>query len=103
MHPSERLKGLDVFVCVADAGSFTAAAERLHLTASAVGKSIARLEERLGRTLFHRTTRRVRISAQGEVAYAWARKILEEIRGRLSQQTRPKAELDYLDRLLKPE
>ncbi|MCD9085403.1 LysR family transcriptional regulator [Stenotrophomonas sp. SY1] len=65
MHPSERLKGLDVFVCVADAGSFTAAAERLHLTASAVGKSIARLEERLGRRLFHRTTRRMSLTEAG--------------------------------------
>lgn len=65
MHPSERLKGLDVFVCVADAGSFTAAAERLHLTASAVGKSIARLEDRLGRTLFHRTTRRMSLTEAG--------------------------------------
>lgn len=65
MHPSERLKGLDVFVCVADAGSFSAAAERLHLTASAVGKSIARLEERLGRRLFHRTTRRMSLTEAG--------------------------------------
>lgn len=65
MHPSERLKGLDVFVCVADAGSFTAAAERLHLTASAVGKSIARLEDRLGRRLFHRTTRRMSLTDAG--------------------------------------
>lgn len=65
MHPSERLKGLDVFVCVADAGSFTSAAERLHLTASAVGKSIARLEERLGRRLFHRTTRRMSLTEAG--------------------------------------
>ncbi|MEG2879046.1 MAG: LysR family transcriptional regulator, partial [Comamonas sp.] len=35
MHPSERLKGLEAFVATADAGSFTAAAERLNLTNSA--------------------------------------------------------------------
>ena len=39
MIPSERLKGIEVFVCVADAGSFTAAADRLSLSASAVGRA----------------------------------------------------------------
>ncbi|MEK1911217.1 MAG: LysR family transcriptional regulator, partial [Pseudomonas chlororaphis] len=58
MFSSERLKGIDVFVCVAESGSFTAAAEKMHLTGSAVSKSIARLEGRLGTRLLHRTTRR---------------------------------------------
>ncbi|MFB9010218.1 helix-turn-helix domain-containing protein [Xanthomonas arboricola] len=40
MNPSERVKGIDIFVSAADAGSFTAAAERLSLTSSAVGKAI---------------------------------------------------------------
>ncbi|WP_342753529.1 LysR family transcriptional regulator [Pantoea sp. MBD-2R] len=56
MHSSERLKGIDVFVCVADTGSFTGAGERLHLTTSAVSKAIARLEKRLQVRLFDRTT-----------------------------------------------
>lgn len=43
MLPTERLRGIEAFVATADAGSFTAAAERLHLTSSAVGKTIARL------------------------------------------------------------
>ena len=47
MFSSERLKGIDVFVAVADLGSFTAAAERLNLTSSAISKSVARLEARL--------------------------------------------------------
>ncbi|KRG63804.1 LysR family transcriptional regulator [Stenotrophomonas terrae] len=79
MHPSERLKGLDVFVCVADAGSFTAAAERLHLTASAVGKSIARLEDRLGRTLFHRTTRRMSLTEAGITFYRTCTEVLASL------------------------
>ena len=41
MGPSERLKGIEAFVATADAGSFTAAAERLNLTNSAVGKAVA--------------------------------------------------------------
>ena len=58
MRPSERLKGIEAFVATADAGSFTAAAERLNLTNSAVGKAVARLEARVGTRLFDRTTRR---------------------------------------------
>ncbi len=42
MVPSERLKGIEAFVCAADTGSFTAAGERLGLTNSAVSKGVAR-------------------------------------------------------------
>lgn len=59
MLSSERLKGIDVFVSVADTGSFTLAAERLYLTTSAVSKSVTRLEKRLRVKLFDRTTRKV--------------------------------------------
>ena len=65
MHSSERLKGIDVFVAVADSGSFSAAAERLNLTGSAVSKSVARLEERLGARLFNRTSRRLALTDAG--------------------------------------
>ena len=40
----DRLNGIEAFVQAAEAGSFALAAERLRLTRSAVGKSIARLE-----------------------------------------------------------
>ena len=65
MFSSERLKGIDVFVCVAQSGSFTAAAEKMNLTASAISKGIARLEKRLGVQLFHRTTRRLSLTDAG--------------------------------------
>jgi DNA-binding transcriptional LysR family regulator len=65
MYSSERLKGIDVFVSVVDAGSFTAASERLNLTNSAVGKAVARLESRLGVRLFERTTRRLSLTDVG--------------------------------------
>ncbi|PBJ24840.1 HTH-type transcriptional regulator DmlR [Pseudomonas ogarae] len=65
MFSSERLKGLDVFVCVAESGSFKAAAERMSLTSSAISKSVARLESRLGVRLFERTTRRVSLTDAG--------------------------------------
>lgn len=69
MFTSERLKGIDVFVGVADAGSFTVAAERLHLTTSAVSKSVARLEQRLRIKLFERTTRRLSLTDAGQEFY----------------------------------
>jgi DNA-binding transcriptional LysR family regulator len=62
-HPERTLKGIVPFVCAADAGGFTAAAVWLNLTSSAVSKSVARLERRLGVVLFERTTRR-RVSPQ---------------------------------------
>jgi len=60
------LAGVTVFVAVARAGSFTLAADRLGLTKSAVGKTITKLEERLGFKLLHRTTRLLRLTADGE-------------------------------------
>jgi DNA-binding transcriptional LysR family regulator len=65
MQNSERLKGVDVFVAVAQAGSFVRAAERLNLTGSAVGKAIARLEARLAVRLFERSTRRLALTEAG--------------------------------------
>ena len=79
MTPNERLKGLETFVAVADAGSFTAAAERLHLTNSAVGKAIARLEGRLNRQLFDRSTRRLAMTDAGEAFYRVCVRVLEEL------------------------
>ncbi len=79
MHSSERLKGIDVFVTAVDAGSFTAAAERLNLTNSAVGKSVARLEARLGVRLFERTTRRLGLTDAGQAFYRTCQRVLGEL------------------------
>lgn len=79
MFSSERLKGIDVFVCVADAGSFRIAAERMHLTASAISKSIARLEARLGARLFQRTTRRLALTDAGMTFYRTCTGVLAEL------------------------
>lgn len=79
MFSSERLKGIDVFVTVADMGSFTAAAERLNLTNSAVSKGIARLEGRLGMRLFQRTTRRLSLTEAGETFYRTCTTVLSDL------------------------
>ncbi|MFP3518451.1 LysR family transcriptional regulator [Pseudomonas sp. SIMBA_077] len=79
MFSSERLKGIDVFVSVADAGSFKGAAERMNLTASAVSKGIARLEHRLHVRLFNRTTRRLSLTDAGAVFYRTCTGVLAEL------------------------
>ncbi|GAB7528248.1 LysR substrate-binding domain-containing protein [Pseudomonas sp. 3A(2025)] len=79
MYSSERLKGLDVFVTVADMGSFASAAERLNLTASAVSKSVARLESRLGARLFQRTTRRLSLTEAGLTFYRTCTAVLSDL------------------------
>ncbi|ELC7445431.1 LysR family transcriptional regulator [Enterobacter hormaechei] len=82
---SDTLKDIPVFVASVEAGSFAQAAVRLHLSRSAVGKSIARLEERLGVRLFHRTTRSQRLTDNGALFYERCLRALEEIRGAESQ------------------
>ena len=79
MYSSERLKGIDVFVSVVDAGSFTAASRRLNLTNSAVGKAVTRLESRLGVRLFERTTRRLSLTDAGQAFYRTCQRVLVEL------------------------
>lgn len=79
MTPAERLKGLETFIAVTDAGSFTAAAIRLNLTKSAVGKAIARLESRVKRQLFERTTRRLEMTDAGAAFYKVCVRVFDEL------------------------
>lgn len=79
MNSSERLEGIDVFVAAVAAGSFTAAAARLNLTSSAVGKSIARLESRLNTRLFERTTRKLQLTDAGAGFHRVCVQVLEDI------------------------
>lgn len=79
MLPIDSLNGITTFVAAAKAKSFTAAADQLGVTKSAVGKSIARLENRLGVKLFHRTTRTLTLSADGEAYFNACVSALEEI------------------------
>jgi len=67
---------LRAFVAVADAGSFTAAADRLHMTQSTMSQQIARLEEAIGRDLVDRAARPVRLTVTGERLLGHARRIL---------------------------
>ncbi len=61
-----RIGEMETFLAVAQGGSFAAAAKALRLTPSAVSRSIARLEARLGVMLVRRTTRALTLTAEGE-------------------------------------
>lgn len=68
---------LRVLCAVARRASLTGAAVDLGISVAYVTKRIAHLEKVLETPLFLRTTRRVSITAQGEVVYTWARKVLQ--------------------------
>ncbi|CAM4292401.1 LysR family transcriptional regulator [Kerstersia similis] len=75
----DSLNGFVVFVQVAETRSFVAAGRQLGVSASAIGKSVARLEEKLGVRLFHRSTRSVTLTAEGMLFLERSRRILAEI------------------------
>lgn len=70
---------LEVFVRVSDSRSFTAVGQQLGISASAVSKAIARLEERLNVRLFHRSTRTVSLTPEGALFLERCRRILSEL------------------------
>ncbi len=71
---------LDAFVLSAETRSFTEAGRRLGITSSAVGKAVARLEQELGARLFHRSTRTITLTAEGQLFLYRSERILDEFR-----------------------
>src|SRR6202048_3604277 len=69
---------LNVFVQAAETRSFVAAGRILGISASGIGKSVTRLEQSLGVRLFHRSTRSVTLTAEGQMFFDRARRILAE-------------------------
>jgi DNA-binding transcriptional LysR family regulator len=65
------------FAAIADTGSFTAAAELVARTQSAVSVQVKRLEEIVGRRVFERTSRSLALTPAGETLLGYARRILE--------------------------
>lgn len=72
------IRQLQAFVEVAANGSFTRAAEGLHLTQSTLTAQIQQLEEQAGLKLFDRTTRRVLLTAEGERFLPVAERLLSD-------------------------
>ncbi|MBB6014389.1 LysR family transcriptional regulator [Aquamicrobium sp. NLF2-7] len=77
---------LRVFHAAAQAGSFTHAAETLHLSQSAISRQVSALEHDVGVPLFHRHARGLVLTEQGEMLFRTAHDVLmklESIRSRL--------------------
>ena len=71
------LAEMAVFVQVVESGSFSAAARRLGTSPSAASRSVAKLEQALALQLLHRTTRKLRLSEQGEEVFLRCRSMLD--------------------------
>ncbi|MBL1420008.1 MAG: LysR family transcriptional regulator [Alphaproteobacteria bacterium] len=71
---------IEIFLAVADAGSFTAAGKQLNMTGSGISKQIQNLEDRLKTKLFYRTTRSVSLTEAGELYYKRASNALSNIK-----------------------
>ncbi len=77
MNLSER--DLRAFTTLADVLQFTIAAERCHMTQSALSQLIARMEEQFGVRLFERSRRGVNLTAEGERLLVSARRVVKEL------------------------
>lgn len=75
---SVNLNRIVVFVAVVEAGSLTAAAERLGLAKTMVSKHLQRLEAELGATLLTRTTRKLSLTEAGEAFYEASRLLIRD-------------------------
>lgn len=75
----DRLHEIEVFVAVADAGSFAKAGGRMRLSPPAVTRAISALEDRLGARVFNRTTRSLAITEVGQRFLETARRILTDL------------------------
>lgn len=92
---------LRTFVAIVDAGGFTAAAQQVHRTQSAVSMQVRRLETALDRTLFQREGRGVQLTPDGEMLLGYARRLLKLHDEALAVLSRP--DLSGLVRLGTPD
>ena len=72
-----KTEDLSVFVKVAEVGSITTAAIKLDISSSAASMAVKRLEEQLGVALFVRSTRKIRLSPEGEQYLPVAKQALD--------------------------
>src|SRR2546422_1719705 len=72
------IRQLRAFIAIAESGTFTAGAERVHVTQAAVSMQIRQLEDEVGAKLFIRAPRNVILTEAGEKLLERARHILRE-------------------------
>lgn len=74
-----RVRQLEFIVCLADTGSMRSAAQRMHLSATAVSKGLREVESLFGVEIFHRLPRGVALTSTGELIAHRARLLLGEV------------------------
>lgn len=74
------ISSLQAFLVVAESGSFSLAAQNLHLTQPAISKRVASLESELGNPLFDRIGRQIRLTDAGQTLLPRARQIIDEVK-----------------------
>lgn len=84
----DSLNLIESFVLSAQGSSFSAAARRLGLTPAAVSRNVARLEAQLGLRLFHRSTRSLSLTAEGETFLAEVSVPFTELQGAFARASR---------------
>ncbi|WP_297323808.1 LysR family transcriptional regulator [Nitrosomonas sp.] len=75
----DRYENMNAFVRVVEAGSISAAADRMNMAKSVVSRRLKELEEHLGVELFHRTTRQMNLTDSGRTFYQQCVRILDDI------------------------
>ncbi|HEY0182358.1 MAG TPA: LysR family transcriptional regulator [Rhodopila sp.] len=75
------MQSIEVFVRVAELGSFTRASERLNLSNATTTRHVAHLEGVFGGRLLDRTTRRLRLTQAGQACLEHCRRVLQEVAG----------------------
>lgn len=75
----DRLENMNTFVRIVEAGSISAAADRMNTAKSVVSRRLKELEAHLGVELFHRTTRRLNLTDSGRTFYQQSVRILADI------------------------
>ena len=76
---TQRLSAIEIFCKASELGSFARTAEILGLNPSAISKAVSRLENRLGVKLFHRTTRSLRLTQEGQLYFERCQQALGDI------------------------
>lgn len=79
------VRQLEMFRAVAEAGSFTGAAQRLHVSQSAISRQLKLLEDELGTLLLQRTGRGVTVTPEGNILLATANRIWRDIQEVVAQ------------------
>jgi DNA-binding transcriptional LysR family regulator len=92
----DRFGSVDAFVKAAELRNFSEVGRQMGISSSAVGKAISRLEQRLGVRLFHRSTRSVTLTPEGQLFLSRCLRVVEELEAaeaELSAASSPKGQL----------